>query len=160
MPEPSLRRMSVRHRAYWLCRSRARASCRDEAVSHFRPIRPRVSTSNSRMSRSSSTIRALAWALRWGTLICGQDTALPPCVQVRRAATVRVIAMPCFVRLGRGEAESKGGASTPRLRRYAQHERADQHEWGSFLDQHEWGFLRIPDPSLPAHPSVRPERSE
>src|SRR5690606_30482558 len=32
------------------------------------------------------------------------------------------------------------GASTPRLRRYAQHER------GFLLDQHERGFLRIPDP--------------
>src|SRR5690606_32460790 len=32
------------------------------------------------------------------------------------------------------------GASTPRLRRYAQHER------GFLLDQHEQGFLRIPVP--------------
>src|SRR5690606_21157711 len=59
MPEPSGRRMSVRHRSYWLRDRWLRASARLDAVSHLKPIRPNVMTSNSRMSRSSSTTSAL-----------------------------------------------------------------------------------------------------
>ena len=88
IPEPSARRMSVRHSAYWLWRSRARASCRDEAVSLFSPIRPRVSTNSSRMSRSSSTMRTLLDVLRASVFIRLKDTRLPRCVQVRRFVAV------------------------------------------------------------------------
>src|SRR5436190_8648343 len=59
MPLPSGRRMSVRHRSYFSAPSCARADARSAAVSTRRPIRPRVNTSSSRMSRSSSTTRAL-----------------------------------------------------------------------------------------------------
>src|SRR5690606_3871503 len=63
--------------------------------------------------------------------------------------------------LGVAKRSRRGGASTPRLRRYAQHERADQHERGFLPGSARTGFSPNPRSlTSPAHPSVRPERSE
>src|SRR3989344_5855297 len=57
MPLPSGRRMSVRHRSKRNCSSRCRASSTLAALRVSRFMRPSVSSSTSRISGSSSTIR-------------------------------------------------------------------------------------------------------